>query len=119
MSFNTEGLEPRDISINIESVLPSLATHLYGDDWRVTMREMLQNCHDALLDRESGSGGMGAPRIDVFADVANGTLTFRDNGAGMTREDVERYLATVGFGKKAEELQRIAGGGRDDRDLLH
>src|SRR2546423_4461574 len=103
MTFDTEGLEPRNVTINLESVLPSRATHLCGDDWRITIRERLQNCHDALVEREAGPRAAEGPRIDVFADVSAGTLTFRDNGAGMSRKDVERYLATVGFGKKADE----------------
>ncbi len=101
------------MSISLENILPSLAKSLYGDDWRVSIRELLQNAHDALVERPNHADA----RIDVVPDFDNNTLTFRDNGIGMTLDEVKQYLATVGYGRKREQIENLKRSG-SEREAL-
>jgi len=57
-------------------------------------------------------------RIDIIPDPGQGTLTFRDNGMGMTAEDVEKHLATVGAGYKRKELEKMAVEQKVNRNMV-
>jgi len=119
MDFETSDMEVKNITIVLERILPSLAKNLYGDDWRISIRELLQNCHDAIA--ELGFRGVAStepPKIDIIPDPAAGTLTFRDNGIGMTHAEVEKYLATIGASGKREEVERLVRAGKLDRSAL-
>lgn len=121
MTLNTAQMESRSININLKTILPSLAKNLYGDDWRITIRELLQNCHDAIAERAfCNPGETEAARIDIFPDPTPGiyTLTFRDNGIGMTLQEVEDNLATVGGDHKSTKIEKLAQAGTADRSVL-
>ncbi len=80
----------------------------------------LQNCHDAIAERVfCNPGEPDPPRIDIIPDPTPGiyTLTFKDNGIGMTLGDVESRLATVGSDHKSA-LEGLAQAGTADRSLL-
>lgn len=119
MPFEKEGMKAQRMEINLENILPSLAKNLYGDDWRISIRELLQNCHDALTEAElRGVIKHGVGQISITPDPGAGTLTFVDNGMGMTAEEVQEYMATVGAGRKREQLEQMAKEGKGDRELL-
>ena len=108
MDFETKGMEPKGIKIAVEKIVPSLATYLYGDDWRIPIRELLQNCHDAISEGIlKGIRNDESLRIDIIPDPSRGTLTFKDNGIGMTLGDVEKNLATIGTSGKREEITAV------------
>lgn len=103
------------MSISLENILPSLAKSLYGEDWRISIRELLQNAHDALAEVPQGTR---EARIDIIPDFERNTLTFRDTGIGMTLEDVKQYLATVGYGRKREQIEKLKHSDGGDREAL-
>jgi HSP90 family molecular chaperone/class 3 adenylate cyclase len=104
------------MSISLENILPSLAKSLYGEDWRISIRELLQNAHDALAERPPNV--RDELRIDIIPDLEKNTLTFRDAGIGMTLEDVKNYLATVGYGRKREQIEKLKKQEGSDREAL-
>src|SRR5690606_27438086 len=62
-------------------------------------------------------------RIDVRQDPAQGTISFSDDGIGLTPEDAEKYLGTVGSGltgmiKRSQPVPDSAGGSGDRGDLI-
>ncbi|MEM9552766.1 MAG: ATP-binding protein [Acidobacteriota bacterium] len=119
MSFDHKGMKAEKMEINLESILPSLAKNLYGDDWRIAIRELLQNCHDALAEAEAkGLITDGVGMIKIVPDPGAGTLTFEDNGIGMTAAQVKEHLATVGAGSKRQQLEAMSREGEGDRRLL-
>lgn len=97
-------LSPEQMTINVARILPALAHHLYGDDWRVSIRELLQNAQDAITrridDQEDGlipAPPEGwAPRIRVWLDRQEGVLVFEDNGIGLTLDEIRDKIATIG-----------------------
>ena len=88
-----------EMTFDFDGLIQLLAGHLYSEK-KVFIRELVQNAHDAIVrravddpafDREQG-------RIHILTDLtaAPGRIIFRDNGLGMSRTDLERFLSTVG-----------------------
>src|SRR4051794_19179620 len=72
-----------------------LGGHLYSTP-AVAVRELVQNAHDSITRRRIEDPAFTGGRIDVVGDGAS--LIVRDDGAGMTREEIDLFLATVGVG---------------------
>lgn len=65
----------------------------------VALRELVQNAHDSIIRRRIEQPGIEVPsRISVQVDAAAGVLRITDTGAGLTRQEIHDYLATVGVG---------------------
>ena len=90
------------VSINAENIMPVIKQWLYSDK-DIFMRELVSNGCDAiskyrwLVNNGQVEGDDAPDRIDVIADKEKGTLTFIDNGIGMTEEEVVKYIAQVAF----------------------
>ena len=103
------------ISINAENIMPVLKKWLYSDK-AIFVRDLVSNGCDAVskFKRLVTAGdaslapeeGEGAWRIDVVADEEGQTLTFTDNGIGMTAEEVKKYIAQVAFSGAEEFLKK-------------
>lgn len=97
------------LSIHTENILPILKKWLYSDK-EIFVRELVSNSCDALSKlkvlREQGVAAPGDEelRIDVTLDKKARTLTFSDNGIGMTSEEVEKYIAQLAFSGAEEFL---------------
>lgn len=96
-----------DIQIHVEHVLPVLASSLYGNDPGCAVREALQNAHDALIQLQIENEHAGRLEIHIFVDRSTDTpaLVLRDNGVGMTEEEVHEKLAKIG-GTTKDEIAR-------------
>lgn len=83
--------------VDLEGLMKVLGDHLYSTP-TVAVRELVQNAHDSCERRRiEGEAGFEAA-IRVLADAGAGELIIEDTGAGLTAEEIERYLATVGAG---------------------
>lgn len=78
-----------------------LGDHLYSTPM-VAVRELVQNAHDSCERRRLEGGAEFDPRIVVIADPTHKTLIIEDTGAGLTDDEIQRYLATVGAGYTRE-----------------
>ena len=83
------------LSINSENIFPIIKKWLYNDH-DIFYRELISNGCDAItkLKKLDMMGEYTLPddykaRIDVVVDPENKTLTFTDNGLGMTAGEVE------------------------------
>jgi molecular chaperone HtpG len=94
--------------VDLAGLMKVLGESLYSTP-NVAIRELVQNAHDSCHRRRIESDLAFEPRISVVADAAAGTLSIEDNGAGLTRDEVERYLATVGAGYTRLLRERDAG----------
>jgi molecular chaperone HtpG len=102
--------------INLRGLIDLLSNHLYSGP-EVFVRELLQNGVDAIRARlqiEPGHSGEIALEVHAVRGVGGGsggrkpaTLSFSDNGIGLTEEEVHRFLATIG-----ESSKRAAQGDR-------
>ena len=83
--------------VNLSGLMEVLGKHLYSTPL-VAIRELIQNAHDSCVRRRLEGTDDFTPEIRLRPNLAAGTLTFEDRGAGLTREEVVRYLATIGSG---------------------
>ena len=89
-----------EMKFDFEGLIQLLAGHLYSEK-RVFIRELIQNAHDAIprrahADEDFSAAGNG--RIEIISNLVEEPyhVIFRDNGAGMTRKDIEQYLSSIG-----------------------
>lgn len=98
----------------MSGLMSVLSQHLYSTPM-VALRELVQNAHDSILRRRLEDSGWDAPgRIDILPDAAGNSLRIVDTGAGLTEDEVHRYLATVGVGY----TRQLRQGGHEDSGLI-
>jgi Molecular chaperone, HSP90 family len=107
--------------VDIAGVIDIMGGSLYSRP-DTPIRELLQNAHDAIMRRRRKDLDFRG-RIDVRQDPAQGTISFSDDGIGLTPEDAEKYLGTVGSGltgmiKRSQPVPDSAGGSGDRGDLI-
>lgn len=93
-------------SVDLGGLLQVLAEALYSTPY-VAVRELVQNAHDSCERRRLESSATFEPEIVV--SVQGTILRITDNGAGLTRDEIDRYLATVGSGYTRNLRARGAG----------
>ncbi|MDY3025601.1 MAG: molecular chaperone HtpG [Candidatus Faecivicinus sp.] len=107
------------VSIHAENIMPVIKQWLYSDK-DIFMREVVSNACDAISKHRrlvaSGEAEKDENpyRIDVVVDKAAGTLTFTDNGIGMTADEVEKYIAQVAFSGASDFIQKYAKDGENE-----
>lgn len=89
-----------------KSMLNMLCQSLY-DTLLVVLRENLQNAYDAVLMRKHEDASYHNPSISI--DVKNGHIVVKDNGIGMSPEEVEINFWTAGKSGKNNEKAMAAG----------
>src|SRR5437899_1829848 len=100
--------ERQRFNLHLPGLLKVLAEHLYTSK-KVGIRELIQNAHDSCVRRKIEANEPNyRPRIDVGLDLARRTVTIRDNGFGLTEEEIGTYLATIGRGYTRELRERLA-----------
>ena len=98
---------PKPFNVDLAALVSEMAGHLYTNE-TVVVREMLANCRDALV-RAKRQKLPGPPRIDVDLDFPSQSIRFRDNGPGMTEEEVVGGLSTL-----AGSYTRVLRSSRDE-----
>ena len=99
------------INVQTENIFPIIKKFLYSDT-EIFVRELVSNAVDAsqkLLTLSSAGevkGDVGELKVKVTLDKKAGTLTIRDNGIGMTEEDVNKYINEVAFSGAEEFLEK-------------
>lgn len=106
-------------SIDKDNLFSIIKKWLYSDQ-DIFFRELISNGCDAITKRKFliAQGEAGGPenepwRIDVILTPSAGTITFSDNGIGMTWDEVERYInqiAVSGVASFAERYTDIQAG---------
>ncbi|WP_168734862.1 HSP90 family protein [Deinococcus sp. KSM4-11] len=91
-------------AVDLRGLIDLLSEHLYAGP-EVYIRELMQNGVDAIRARLALDGEAFAPTLE-FA-VQDDTLTFTDNGVGLTPEDIHTFLATIGRSSKRGSVEFI------------
>lgn len=95
--------------VDLDGLMRVLGQHLYSTP-NVVVRELVQNAHDSCMRRRHEQPDAPPPAITVRAEPSEGWLHVEDNGAGLTREEIQTYLATVGRGRTRELRDEGADG---------
>ncbi|MDR0480786.1 MAG: ATP-binding protein, partial [Gallionellaceae bacterium] len=89
--------ELRATAVDMSGLMAVLSKNLYSTP-NVAVRELVQNAHDSIVRRRLEDGGFsGVPgAVRVVGEPATQTLRIIDTGAGLTEEEIHKYLAMVG-----------------------
>jgi len=96
------------INVQTENIFPIIKQFLYSDQ-EIFLRELVSNAVDATQKMKTlkSIGELKADinklKVEVIIDKKNETLTIRDNGIGMTEEEVDKYINQIAF-SGAEEF---------------
>ena len=58
-------------------------------------------------------------RVDVIVDPEKKTLTFKDNGLGMTADEVEEYINQIAFSGATDFIEKYKDKANDDQIIGH
>lgn len=95
-------MQKGNIGVTTENIFPVIKKFLYSDH-EIFLREMVSNAVDAtqkiktLAERGDFSGELGDLTVRISLDTDKGTLTFSDNGIGMTEEEIDKYINQIAF----------------------
>ncbi len=109
--------QQHEIKINLPGLLKMLGSNIYSEP-DVAVREMIQNAHDTCIIRQSREPGFTIPEIRVDFDERRRTLTFSDNGEGMTEQDLHEMLSTIGKSFTKEARENLKSASRQEALLL-
>ena len=79
---------------NFEGLIHLLAKNLYPEP-DVFVRELIQNAHDSIRLRQEQEPEREG-RIEVEVRPEESLILFRDNGMGMDRDEIKRFLSVIG-----------------------
>lgn len=117
-------MEKNTLEIHSENILPIIKKWLYSDK-DIFVRELVSNSCDAIqkvkLLREEGVVEASDTdfRIDIHIDKEARTLTFSDNGIGMTADEVKKYIAQIAFSGAEEFVEKYKSNKEGDQFIGH
>lgn len=107
------------IKIHSENILPIIKKWLYSEK-DIFVRELVSNACDAISKFRTLCENPSEPlQIDISIDKEKRTLTFSDNGIGMTAEEVEKYIAQIAFSGAEEFIQKYQTNKEEDQIIGH
>ena len=113
------------LSINSENIFPIIKKWLYSDH-DIFARELVSNGCDAVtkLKKLALIGEAELPddnewKITVRTNPEEKTITFIDNGIGMTEEEVEEYINQIAFSGAADFLAKYKDKASEDQIIGH
>lgn len=124
MIYSSGRIMKGQLEIHSENILPIIKKWLYSDK-DIFVRELVSNSCDAIqkvkLLRDQGKVQVKDEdfRIDVNIDKENKTLTFSDNGIGMTADEVKQYIAQIAFSGAEDFVQKYKTGNEKDQFIGH
>ncbi|MEQ8860217.1 MAG: molecular chaperone HtpG [Pseudomonadales bacterium] len=105
--------------------LLKLMIHSLYSNRDIFLRELISNASDAIdklrfraIEQPELIGDDSDFAITIDFDADAGTLTIRDNGIGMTRQEVIDNLGTIARSGTAEFLTRLSGDQKKDAALI-
>ena len=104
-------MEKGTINVQSENIFPIIKKFLYSDT-EIFLRELVSNAVDASqkLMTLAAAGEVKHEvkdlKVSVILDAKKKTVTIRDNGIGMTAEEVNKYINEVAFSGAEEFLEK-------------
>ncbi|HEY0230095.1 MAG TPA: molecular chaperone HtpG [Dokdonella sp.] len=116
--------ETRAFEAEVSQVL-HLVTHSLYSHKEIFLRELISNASDACdklrfaaLSDASLTADDADLRIEITFDRDAKTLTIRDNGIGMSREEVIENIGTIARSGTRKFLDSLSGDARKDTQLI-
>ncbi|SEE44664.1 molecular chaperone HtpG [Tenacibaculum sp. MAR_2010_89] len=106
-----------NINVSVENIFPLIKKFLYSDH-EIFLRELISNGTDAttklkhLISIGEAKTELGDAKIEISIDKDAKTLTIKDQGLGMTADEVEKYINQIAFSGAEEFLEKY----KDDKN---
>ncbi len=100
-----------NINVSVENIFPLIKKFLYSDH-EIFLRELISNATDATLKLKhlarigEAKIEIGKPTIEIKVNKEKKTLHIIDQGIGMTKDEVEKYINEVAFSGAEEFLEK-------------
>lgn len=99
------------INVQTENIFPIIKKFLYSDH-EIFLRELVSNATDATQKLKTLSalgefkGELGDLKIEIELDKKAKTITIKDKGIGLTKDEVEKYITQIAFSGAEEFVQK-------------
>jgi molecular chaperone HtpG len=100
-----------NINVSVENIFPLIKKFLYSDH-EIFLRELISNGTDAtsklkhLIAIGEAETVLGDAKIEVSIDKEAKTISIKDQGLGMTADEVEKYINQIAFSGAEEFLDK-------------
>ena len=116
--------ETRAFQAEVQQVLNLVIHSLYSNK-EIVLRELVSNASDALdklrfeaLSQAELLAGDPELHVEIEADETAKTLTIRDNGIGMSHDEVVENIGTIARSGTRRFLESLSGDARKDAQLI-
>jgi molecular chaperone HtpG len=105
------------INVSVENIFPLIKKFLYSDH-EIFLRELISNGTDAttklkhLISIGEAKTELGDAKIEISINKEAKTITIKDQGLGMTADEVEKYINQIAFSGAEEFLDKY----KDDKN---
>lgn len=112
-------MQKGNIGVTTDNIFPVIKKFLYSDH-EIFLREVISNAVDASQKLKTFAsvgefkGELGDLKVQISIDSEAKTLTFSDNGIGMTAEEIEKYINQIAFSGAEEFLEKY----KDDANAI-
>lgn len=117
--------EQGNLAINSENIFPIIKKWLYSDH-DIFIREVVSNACDAItklkkldLMSETSLPDNYKAKIEVEVNTEDKTITFTDNGLGMTADEVKEYINQIAFSGAADFLEKYKDKANEEQIIGH
>ena len=114
-----------NLSINSDNLFPIIKKWLYSDH-DIFFRELISNGCDAITKLKKlemmGEAEIADDeefKIQILVNPKEKTLTFIDNGLGMTADEVEEYINQIAFSGATDFIEKYKDKANDDQIIGH
>ncbi len=117
--------EQGNLAIDSENIFPIIKKWMYSDH-DIFIREVISNGCDAItklkkldLMSETSLPEDYKGKIEVTVNPEEKTITFTDNGLGMTDAEVKEYINQIAFSGAADFLEKYKDKANDEQIIGH
>ena len=117
--------EQGNLAINSENIFPIIKKWLYSDH-DIFIREVVSNACDAItklkkldLMSEASLPDDYKAKIEVEVNPEDKTITFTDNGLGMTADEVKEYINQIAFSGAVDFLEKYKDKANEEQIIGH
>jgi len=113
-----------NINVQTENIFPIIKQFLYSDT-EIFLRELVSNAVDATQKMKTLKNigelntDLNKLRVEVILDKEAKTLTIRDNGIGMTDEEVDKYINQIAFSGAEEFVNKYKDADKKNSIIGH
>ena len=113
-----------NINVQTENIFPIIKQFLYSDN-EIFLRELVSNAVDAtqkmktLKNIGELNSDISKLRVEVILDKDAKTLTIRDNGIGMTADEVDKYINQIAFSGAEEFVNKYKDADKKNSIIGH